>query len=210
MTSKATAAILFALAAIAPQAAQAASIVYAINPSSTTPEVSGELTPLSDTVLGTITTNGTLGLLHTADIIDWNIQLIDNVRPASNFVLTPANSAIWYFTDLGLTATPTGLSFNFSDAGAGFLIQGDVTHGLSSGYNYFCYQATSGACLQGETIVPDYYGTDGTLVGGLSGTLPLNGAVPEPATWTMMLAGFAVVGYAMRRKPLQAVRYAFG
>lgn len=210
MTSKATAAILFAISAIAPQAAQAAPIVYSINQTSTTPEVGGELTPLSDTVLGTITTNGTLGTLHNGDIIDWNIQLLDNVRPADNFTLTPANSAIWFFTDLGLTATATGLSFDFSDAGAGFLIQGDITHGLSSGFNYFCYQATSGACAQGETIVPDYYGVDGTLVTGLTGPLPLNGAVPEPATWAMMLAGFAVVGYAMRRKPLQSVRCAFG
>ncbi len=30
-------------------------------------------------------------------------------------------------------------------------------------------------------------------------------AVPEPATWAMMILGFGVVGYAMRRRP--AVRY---
>jgi hypothetical protein len=31
-------------------------------------------------------------------------------------------------------------------------------------------------------------------------------AVPEPATWAMMILGFAVVGYAMRRRP--KLRYA--
>ena len=176
-----------------------ASIVYSINQTSTTPEVGGELTPLSDTVVGTITTNGTLGLLHQSDILDYNIQLIDNIRPMFNFTLTPSNSAIWYFADLGLTATPTELIFDFNDAGAGFLIQGDIDHALSSGYNYFCYQATTGACAQGETIVPNYFAVDGVLVSGLSGPLPLSG-VPEPATWAMMLLGFGVVGLAMRKR----------
>ena len=142
--------------------------------------------------------------------MDWNIQLIDNFRPQFNFTLTPLNSAIWFFTDLGLTATPTYLSFNFNDAGAGFLIQGNVTHALSSGYNYFCYQATTGACLQGETIVPNYYAVDGTLVTGLIGNLPLNDAVPEPATWAFMLTGFGLVGFAIRKRSNVSVLGAWG
>jgi hypothetical protein len=47
----------------------------------------------------------------------------------------------------------------------------------------------------------------GTLTGldpgGYSGTLnvqSVRGAVPEPATWAMMLIGFAGVGFAMRRR----------
>ena len=34
------------------------------------------------------------------------------------------------------------------------------------------------------------------------------GAVPEPATWMMMLAGFAAVGFAMRRAPNMRTRAA--
>ena len=34
-------------------------------------------------------------------------------------------------------------------------------------------------------------------------------AVPEPATWAMMLAGFGAIGFAMRRKRRQAVNYNF-
>lgn len=34
-------------------------------------------------------------------------------------------------------------------------------------------------------------------------------AVPEPATWAMMLLGFGLVGAAMRRKPTARVRFAF-
>ncbi len=175
-----------------------ANIVYTINQTSTTPEVGGELTPLSDTVIGTITTDGTLGVLQSNNILSWNLQLNDNLRPAYDVTLTPANSGIWYDVGNGLTASATALSFDFSDAGAGFIIQG-LTHGFSSGYQYFCFQATTGACLAGETIVPDYFGTDGVLATGLSGTVPLNG-VPEPATWAMMLLGLGGLGAVMRSR----------
>ena len=172
-----------------------ANITYMINQSSTTPEVGGELSPLSDTVLGTITTDGTLGVLQSGNILSWNLQLIDNFRPAFDVTLTPANSGIWFDIGNGLSATATGLSFDFSKAGAVFIIQG-TTHGFSSGYQYFCFQATGGPCLTGETIVPYYYSVDGTLATGFSGSVPLG--APEPAAWTMMLLGFGGVGAVMR------------
>jgi hypothetical protein len=34
-------------------------------------------------------------------------------------------------------------------------------------------------------------------------------AVPEPATWAMMILGFGLVGGVMRRRQRQTVRYAF-
>ncbi len=46
-----------------------------------------------------------------------------------------------------------------------------------------------------------------------TGTIPPGstpGAVPEPATWAMMVAGFGLVGGALRRKRRETVRYSFG
>ena len=37
-------------------------------------------------------------------------------------------------------------------------------------------------------------------VGGLSNARLFTTSVPEPATWAMLLAGFGVLGYALRRK----------
>jgi hypothetical protein len=37
----------------------------------------------------------------------------------------------------------------------------------------------------------------------------VQGGVPEPTTWAMMLAGFGAIGFAMRRKPEQKVRVRF-
>ena len=94
-------------AALAMSTAVRADIVYTINQSSTTPETVGEDTPLSDTVVGTITTDGTLGALETANILSWNLQLKDNIRPDLDFTLTPDDSGIWQDSGDGLTATAT-------------------------------------------------------------------------------------------------------
>lgn len=53
-----------------------------------------------------------------------------------------------------------------------------------------------------------YYGDNR---GGISIALARVGAaVPEPATWAMLLAGFGAVGFAMRRKREQRVAVSFG
>jgi len=48
-----------------------------------------------------------------------------------------------------------------------------------------------------ELIVQGRSGGLGSYGGNL--TFTPNAAIPEPATWAMMLAGFGVLGYAMRR-----------
>ncbi len=54
----------------------------------------------------------------------------------------------------------------------------------------------------------DTYNAEATPHGFWSGTFtitsadPASGAVPEPATWAMMIAGFGVVGAHLRRRPV--------
>jgi hypothetical protein len=181
-----------------------ADTVYTINQSGTTAIVSGENSPLSGTVSGTITTNGTIGILQPGNILGWDLNLIDNFNAADDVTLTPLNSSLVEDVGNGLSASATDLSFNFSDSGAEFLIQG-TAHGAFSGFQYFCFSATGGACAPGETIVPDFYAVDGVKVTGLTGTLPLNPSplvsnVPEPATLSLFGAGIAGIGLVKRRK----------
>lgn len=74
-----------------------------------------------------------------------------------------------------------------------------------------------GATLQGRNgLTPAFGGplsllsfSTATLVGqGASNLIPLGGAapaVPEPATWAMMLAGLGLVGRRLRRRPRATV-----
>ena len=173
-----------------------ADTVYTINQSGTTAIVSGENSPLSGTVSGTITTNGTIGILQPGNILGWDLNLIDNFNAADDVTLTPLNSSLVEDVGNGLSASATDLSFNFSDSGAEFLIQG-TAHGAFSGFQYFCFSATGGACAPGETIVPDFYAVDGVKVTGLTGALPLNPA--QPPTLGQQRAG-ARDAIAVRRR----------
>jgi hypothetical protein len=180
--------------------ARAQDVVYSVYQASTTPIVSsGEVSPLSVTESGTITTDGTIGVLQTGDIVSWNLTLTDQYNPSYDVTLTPANSGIpGGIIGNALTASATALSFNYSDAGAAFAIQA-FSPGFYSGYSYVCYQATTGGCAQGDTIVPNYYAVDGAQV-PLSGNVNLNNppgtttSAPEIDSASMMSAGTLLLG----------------
>jgi hypothetical protein len=186
-----------------------ANIVYIFNTTSTSANPTGN--PLqTDTVLGTITTDGTLGILASSNILSWNLNLIDGLNAANNFLLTPANSEVVHVLGNALSATATDLYFNFSMSGAEFLIQGDLRgnskHPISSGWNYFCFSATGGWCLAGETIAPQYVYNDGVIVTGAAapiGQQPLDQgqhAISEPSILGLVALGLLCLGGNLRRK----------
>ena len=75
-----------------------------------------------------------------------------------------------------------------------------VTLGKAEFRNLFDQALTVGSL---NTLVVN--GTAGTSAGAnasFAGTLSFDGtpAVPEPATWAMMLLGFGAVGFGMRRR----------
>ena len=166
--------------------------VYTINTTSTNIYPTGN--PLqSDTVFGTITTDGILGVLSASNILSWDLNLIDNLNAANNFHLTTINSVLVHDAGNALSATASSLSFDYSIVNAEFLIQGNITHGISSGWNNFCFSATGGWCLPGETIAPQYVYADGVIVTGASaptGPKSLNqSSIPEPSIFTLFMIG---------------------
>jgi hypothetical protein len=100
--------------------------------------------------------------------------------------------------------TFTSAEFNLFNALAGTTSVGIIINGgevqnfaLGNGENFFGITATGG-----DTITSIAFDTNGSGVADLR-QLRLGGvaaAVPEPATWALMLLGFGAIGASMRRR----------
>lgn len=166
----------------------------------------------SDSVTGFITTDGTIGYLQTANILDWDLNLIDNLKPSYNVELTKLNSEIVHNSGTGLLADTAGLSFDYSRANAIFGIQGLAPYfpGYASGYSYFCFSATTDIrkCYAGESISPNYIYTDGVVTMGDDvpigiqrlGPAPDGSPVPEPSTLGFMITGGVSLCVYLKRR----------
>lgn len=83
-----------------------------------------------------------------------------------------------------LTNTPTGMTFT------DLLFDGETFAVGTTGTTFTRGPGTYELRLIGST----------TQTASYSGTLDFSAAVPEPGTWALLLAGFGMVGYSMRRR----------
>jgi hypothetical protein len=103
------------------------------------------------TVVGSIVTDGVIGTLHTSDILSFNLVLQDGFGVTLDLTGPTAGPPIEGVEVLGsdLTATATGLSFNYSATDGGlFLIQ---ENDFGNGSTYYCDGASGQAtCIAGD------------------------------------------------------------
>jgi hypothetical protein len=157
------------------------------------------------TAIGTITTDGTIGVLGNDNIADYTIEV--SLAGLSR-TITKADGS-WSIVGTALTASATALTFNF-DA-----LSGNYAYFSSAGAffpTFFCLQATSGGCIDANGPGEGVQTYNVSTRTARSGTLQFaqgTAAVPEPATWATMMFGFGVIGAGMRRRKQQVnVRFA--
>jgi len=97
------------------------------------------------------------------------------------------------FTNLGLSNTilNDGDGDGFIDAGRGYDVELALRNSLQlsgRGTGSFATSTIFGTGAPGQVVLP-----------------PPTGAVPEPATWAMMIGGFGLIGGAMRRRGQQTI-----
>lgn len=119
-----------------------------------------------------------------------------NNSTMERFIATPGSYLLSFYysprpnvpiSSNGIDVLLNGTSiFNISGAGAG-----NTTWSLQ---NVFLTTTAANASLRFSAI-----GTQDSL-GGYLDDIRLVSAVPEPATWAMMLLGFGGIGFAMRRR----------
>ena len=156
-----------------------------------------------------ITTDGTIGAIDDGNIVSY---VIDLVNLDGTFTLNEANSGT--LITGGLSATATDLLFDFGFSGFALF----QAPGPGSGDTFYCLQGITpcytpvdvpGEAVEATTdyIYPTAPQSGVQVIASLAGT----GAVPEPATWAMMILGLGAVGGAMRsarRRQKLTVSYA--
>lgn len=156
--------------------------------------------------------------LYDGDSAPGNFDFHDNTFLVNGISVGDWSDVTTYFTDsTGTSLFSTGTGFGDDILSTGFFVLSDIGK-LSS-----LFSSMSGGSLaytlNDVDPTDNFYdftqGVDGGLINVGTGPVvtppsPPSGAVPEPATWAMMLVGFGALGVAMRkqRKPNLAVKFA--
>jgi len=153
-------------------------------------------------VTGTITTDGTLGALGYSNFTGLDLTVSDG-NNSGHLDLSNLLNLAAYGSATVLIATNAGLFFDFSSNDA----QGFAAFNFgSTGY---CFTAGGITCFgtdHSESLQAGGAYYEGPRLSGLVRIAHVD-AVPEPASWALMLGGFGLVGGALRSRRKAAVSF---
>jgi hypothetical protein len=194
-----------ALLSLVPAAASpcsAASITYDINQ-----------TIGAGGVTGDIITDGKIGILEQADIVDWNLLLNDGTNTKDLLgPLSGSNSVVFVVLPSSLSATATQLLFDFGATDIGTRGNGFIFESAAgSDHGYLCFNSES--CVSDIPSPPPGTGVEqlisntagniqSTDVTGMQviGTAAIPSSAPEPSTLALLSAGIAILGFRRLRQ----------
>jgi hypothetical protein len=169
--------ISFAALLAALTSANAHATIYALNRT-----VSG------GTAIGSISTDGTIGVLANDNITDFDITVT-----LQGFTRSFSKAKGWYnIVGNALTASSSTLSFDAQLAGNNYFYFQSDTYYFPGVYSIYSQAGGEGIQVY-----------DRSVRGGQGGVIdfaPAVDAVPEPATWIAMLLGFGGIGATLRRR----------
>lgn len=151
---------------------------------------------------GTITTDGTIGVLDVSNIEDWSLT-ITTPDPTTPFTFTPANSTVHDFT-FGADLIASATEITLGSVGGGF--PGNI-HFKSSGdterVEFRTAQTSSPVSFQitDASATPDRTGVISYATGNdtpaVIASVSSSSAVPEPSSFALL--GLCVAGLALQR-----------
>lgn len=181
---------------------------FAAVPASATTYIGNFTSTQGGNATWSITTDNTTGLLTDSNITAWSFVL----NNGTNSVTLDNTNSLFTIFGSNLSATATALNFNFGQVDPRSFVMVHAFSGLNS---LICFDASNASsCTGNPSAVSFGAGTwttnmqtlsqaGVTTIASTTGTtlVPLqNTAVPEPATWAMMVLGFGLVGSAMRQR----------
>ena len=137
------------------------------------------------TAVGTITTDGAIGVLTTADITNIMLTVSHGVTSGA----LDSSTGVEFVVGSDLTATTSGLFFNFGDSVSGGLLI------LGPNYNSLCYDSQGTFC--GAASASLLLAVDGTRYESpFSGVQQIATAATTPEPSSIALLGTGLLGIA--------------
>ena len=151
-----------------------------------------------------ITTDGTIGVIGIGNILAFDITVTQGA--GSSNIKDGVDSA-FNIGGFALSATASDLLFDFDLAplrsgGTNFVLFQRISNssfwGLQSGGGLF----DAGGPAEGLRVSPPCCAVERRALSGsqIVASVASSGAVPEPATWAMMIGGFGMAGAVLRRR----------
>jgi hypothetical protein len=135
-------------------------------------------------VIGTVETDGTIGVLDEAQILDWNLALDDGTTTFTLFGPLSGNNSQVRIDGAGFTATASDLLFDFSGVDSFVLFQNPS---IGSGMNFWCVDGTIGAC-GGSGDLETVRASGTTQAVSKTGVISVGTAAAAPTTTTTTAA----------------------
>jgi hypothetical protein len=172
----------------------------------------GDAASVTGSVTGFIETDGTIGTLSAANIVDWSLKVSKTGAP-DQFLIGPqelgysisqsSDGSVLSMQGSDLSATESLLSFNTAAHQNGVFdicqyqcrwTSNDIFSIEDASENISQYSDIQDTSNYGGLISFNTYpGNDGELTVGMSAT-------PEPSTWVFLATGLVCTGIALRRK----------